>query len=120
MSKTVNELVIPTAFDIYFEDIMSCNQEETDTRLILDIFEAFRNGYKKLSMESSDTDTVIIALYHFFDLDIIEVWTKYGVGQQKRWPPIHEYANSLEKEICRVLTFRYRITGSDTVSAFSC
>ena len=35
---TVNEKVISNGFDIDFEDIMPCNQEEADTRLILHVF----------------------------------------------------------------------------------
>ena len=39
---TVNEKVISNGFDIDFEDIMPCNQEEADTRLILHVFDGCR------------------------------------------------------------------------------
>ena len=44
---------------------------------------------------------------------------KYGVGQHKRWPPIHEYAKCLGEEICRALPFWYAISVCDTVPTFS-
>ena len=61
----------------------------------------------------------VFALYHFYGLDVNELWMEYGVGQHKRWPPIHEYAKCLEEEICRALPFWYAISGCDTVSTFS-
>ena len=90
---TVNEKVISNGFDIDFENIMPCNQEKAGTRLILHVFDGCRKGYKKLTIVSSDTDIVVIALYHFYDLDVNELWIEYGVGQHKRWLPIHEYGN---------------------------
>ena len=116
---TVNEKVIFNGFDIDFENIMPCNQEEADTRLILHVFDGCRKGYKKLTIVGSDTDIVVIALYHFYDLDVNELWIEYGVSKNKRWLPIHEYAKCLGEEICRALPFWYVITGCDTVSAFS-
>ena len=98
---------------------MPCNQEEADARLILHVFNGCRKGYKKLTIVGSDTDTVVIALYYFYDLDVNELWTEYDVGQHKSWLPIHEYAKCLGEEICRVLQFWYAITGCETVFVFS-
>ena len=44
---------------------------------------------------------------------------KFGVGEHKRWLPIHEYAESLGEETCRALTFWYEFRGYDTESIFS-
>ena len=101
-----------------------CNQEGVDPTLFLfyprlNISDGCRNGYKKLTIVGSDTDTVVIALYHFYNFDVNELWTEYSVAQHKRWLPIHEYAKCLGEEIYRALPFWYGITGCDTVSAFS-
>ena len=72
---------------------MPCNQKKAD------IFDSCRKGYKKLTIVGSNTDIVVIALYHFYDLDVKELWIEYGIGQHKRWPPIHEYAKCLGEEI---------------------
>ena len=116
---TVNEKVISNSFDVDFEDIMPCNQEEADTRLFLHVFDGYRKGYKKLTIVGSDTDIVVIAFFHFYNLDVNELWVEYSVGHHKRWLPIHEYANCLGEQTCRALPFWYAITGCDTVSAFS-
>ena len=116
---TVNEKVISNSFDINFKDIMPCNQEEADTRLVFYVFDGCNNSHKKLTIVGSDTDIAVVAFYHFYDLDVNELWVVYGVGQHKRQLPIHEYAKSFGEEICRALPFWYTITGCDTVSAFS-
>ena len=59
------------------------NQEEAGSRLILHVFDRCRKGYKKLTIIGSDTDIVVIALYHFYDLDVNEIWDEYGVCQHK-------------------------------------
>ena len=66
-----------------------------------------------------DTDVVVIALFHFYDLDLEELRIEIGVGQHKRWLPIHIYANRLGEEICRALPFWFAVTGCDTVSMFA-
>lgn len=53
---------------------MTCNQEKADTRL---------KGFEKVRIILADTDVVavvIIALYHYFDLQIGEFWMESGVG----------------------------------------
>lgn len=54
---------------------MPCNQEKADTRL---------KGFEKVRIILVDTDVVvvvvIIALYHYFDLQIGELWVESGVG----------------------------------------
>ena len=57
-----------------------------------------RKGYKKLTILCSDTDIAVFSLYHFYDLDANELWMEYGVGQHKRWLPIHEYPKCLGKK----------------------
>ena len=116
---TVYEKMLSNCFDIDFEKIMPCNHKKADTRLILHVFDACRKSYKKLTTACSDTDIAVIALYHFYDLDVNELWIEYCVGQHKRWEPIHEYAKCLWEEICRALPFLFAITGCDIVTAFN-
>ena len=56
--------------DLNFEDIMSCYQEEADTRLILHVHDRCRKSYKKLTIVGSDIDIVIAALFHLYDLNV--------------------------------------------------
>ena len=80
---------------------MSCNQEEADIRLILHFFDRCRKGHKKLIIVGSNKDIVVISLYHFYDLDVNELWAEYSIGQHKSKLPIHKYAKCLGEEICR-------------------
>ena len=116
---TAGDKVISNGFDVDFSNIMPCNHEEADTRLILHVFDWIKKGYKKITIVTVDTDVVVIALYHFYDLNIEELWIEYGTGQHKRWLPIHNYAHTLGEETCRALPFWFTITGCDTVSMFS-
>jgi len=49
-----------------------CNHEEADTRMFVHI------------KDGVDTDVVIIALYHFFSLNIEELWIEFGTGKYRR------------------------------------
>ncbi len=63
-----------------------------------------------------DTDVVVIALNHFSNLNIEELWVEIGINQHRRWLPIRIYARILTDEICKALPFWFSITGCDTVS----
>ena len=45
---TIKGKVISNGLDIDFEDIMPCNQEESDTRFILHIFNRFKKARQKI------------------------------------------------------------------------
>ena len=99
--------------------LQPCNHEEADTRLLLHVYDASLKGLRKISIVTVDTDVVVIALYHFFSLNVEELWIEIGVGQYRRWLPIHLYANMLKEEVCRALPFWFTLTGCDTTSMFS-
>jgi hypothetical protein len=42
-----------------------------------------------------------------------------GVGQHRRWLPIHGYASILNEDVCKALPFWFTFTGCDTVSMFA-
>ena len=98
---------------------LTCNHEEADTRLFLHAKDASNKGIKKVTIVTVDTDVVIIALYHYFDINLEELWIEIGVGKNKRWLLIHQYAKNLGESICRALPFWFTFTGCDTVSSFS-
>ena len=74
--------------------------------------------YKNILIIIVDTDVVIIALCHFFSLSLSELWVEFGVGQNRKYLPIHKITYSLGEETCRALTMRLMLTGCDTVSIF--
>ena len=101
------------------DELFPCNHEEADTRIFLHAKNASDNGIRKLSIVTVDTDVVAVALYHFLSLNLDKLWIENGVGQNRRYLPIHTYAAVLKEENCRALLFWYAVTGCDTVSTFA-
>ena len=116
---TVNDQVLSNKSSCDKAFISKCNHEEADTRVLLHVFDVVSKGIKKVKIYTVDTDVVVIALYHYFSLDIDEFWIEFGVGKNRRFLPIHLYAEAMGEELCRGLPFWYCLTGCDTVSMFS-
>ena len=53
-----------------------------------------RKDSTKVSIITVDTDCAVIALYHYLDLQIDELWVEFGVREHKRWLPIHDTLRS--------------------------
>ena len=99
---------------------MNLSRVEANTRIFLHAKKASYNGIRKLSIVTVDTDVVVVALYHFFfSLNLDELWIEIGVGQNRRYLPIHTYAAVLKEENCRALLFWYVVMGCDSVSTFA-
>ena len=115
---TVEDKVISNA-GVDKSNIEPCNHEEADTRLLLHVLDGARSGIKKISILTVDTDVVVIALRHFFSLNIEELWIEFGVGKSRRFIPVHRYAAMMGNNWCKSLTFWHALTGCDTVSSFN-
>ena len=61
---------------------------------------------------------MIIALCHFFSLSLNELWVEFGVGQNRKYLPIHKITNSLGEETCRALPMWFTLTGCDAFIHF--
>ena len=96
-----------------------CNHEEADTRVLLHVKDGSLKNIKKISILTVDTDVVVIAIHHFPNLDLEELWIEFGCGKSRRYLPIHQYVQALSRSICSALPLWYSITGCDTVSTFS-
>ena len=115
---SLNNHVLTNTESFNASQVSHCNHEEADTRVILHAFDGAK-GMKKIKIVTVDTDVVVIALYHFFSLSIEEFWIEFGVGKNRKFYPIPQYAEYIEEEICRGLPFWFCFTGCDTVSMFS-
>ena len=98
--------------------IDSSNREEADTRVTLHAVDGSQT-YKNILIINVDTDVVIIALSHFFPLNLNELWVEFGVGQNRKYLPIHKIAYSLREETCRALPMWFTLAGCNTISIFS-
>ena len=64
-------------------NIEPCNHEEADTRLLLHVLDGANSGIKKVSIITVDTDVVVIALRHFFTLNLQELWLNLKLTNTK-------------------------------------
>ena len=111
------DILCPPAFDKV--GLALCNHEEADTRLILHIAHAARQGCKNIQIRTVDTDVVVLALAYFQKLGITRLWIAFGNGKHYRILAIHDIAQSLGQQMCEGMPFFHAFTGCDTVSSFS-
>ena len=83
------EEVLSNNLDADLSALQPCNHEQADMRLFLQALDASNSGFKRLLIV--DTDIVVLALCHFFSLDLQELWIETGTGKNRRWLPIHLY-----------------------------
>ena len=99
--------------------LQPCNHKEADTRLLLHALDTSKSGFKRFLIVTVDTDVVVLALCHFFNLDLQELLIEIGIGKNRRWLPIHLYTERLHHEMCQALPFWFALTGCDSASMFA-
>ena len=95
-----------------------CTHEEADTRILLHVEDAVKQGYTKVSVRTVDTDVVVLAVTAAQRLNIDELRVAFATGRSFRFLAAHEIANTLGPNRCRALPFFHAFTGCDTVSSF--
>lgn len=98
--------------------LMPCTHEEADTRMLLHVSHAARNGVQKVMIKTVDTDVLVIAVSQWHLFQLAELWIAIGVGIKWRFIAVHDLANSLGTDHCRALPFFHALTGCDTTSSF--
>ena len=61
-----------------------CNHEEANTRLLLHALNALKSRFRRLLIVAVDTNIVVLALRHFFDLDLQELWIEIGTRKNQK------------------------------------
>ena len=95
-----------------------CTHEEADTRMLLHVEDAMKQGYTKVSIRTVDTDVVVLAVTAAERLSIDQLWVAFGTGKSFRFLAAHEMAQALGPNKCRGLPAFHAFTGCDTVSSF--
>lgn len=91
----------------------------TDSRMLLHIAHAARNGPHKIMIQTVDTDVVVIAVAVAQTLQPDdELWLAFGTGKSFRYLAAHEIAAGLGPEKACALPAFHALTGYDTVSSF--
>lgn len=95
-----------------------CSHEEADSRMMIHALDASLNGFRRIKIQSNDTDVVVLAVSIAPLLPLDELWISYGSSKQVRNLPAHAIATSLGREKTCVLPMFHALTGCDTVSFF--
>ena len=95
-----------------------CTHEEADTRILLHLEDAVKEGYTKVSVRTVDTDVLVLAVTAAQRLSITELWVGFGNGKNFRLLAAHEMARALGPDRCMVLPMFHAFTGCDTISSF--
>ena len=132
VSKNESQLIITTKKetamanqDINLTPLFPCHQEEADTRIMLHLKNASKDGHTKAYVRTVDTDVVILAISFFQQLGLEELWVGFGTGPTYKDIPVHELSKTIlvtshrPKTIqIQSLLFFHAFTGSDVTSAF--
>ena len=102
---------------------LSCEQhEEADTRIMAHLaYCADTLGYKRAVIACTDTDIIMLAMYHFCFLPLEQLW----IQKNDSFLPIHELVQALSekcekpaKQGANSLLCAYVLSGCDTTSYF--
>ena len=99
-------------------DLAPCTHEEADTRILLHLEDAVKQGYNKVSIRTVDTDVVVLAVALAQRLNIAKLWIAFGAGKNFRYLPAHEMADALGPDRYVALPMFHAFTGCDMVSCF--
>ena len=103
-------------------DMMDCNHEEADTRIIVHILHALHQGMNTFKVRTVDTDVVVILLGAFFELSqaqpLVDIWIAFGTSKNYRFYNINTMCNILGELKSRAIPVFHSLTGSDTTSFF--
>ena len=95
---------------------LACDHEEADTRLIAHGCQAMRSGYKRMIVECSDTDVLLLLIFHFGSED---VWMRAGTRADRKYYNVSQIAGRLPTQVRRNILGFHSFTGCDVTSSFT-
>ena len=96
-----------------------CNHEKGDCRALLHCESMSKEGVNQSMTFIVDTNVVVIATLVISELNLLELWIKFGKPANRKYLPIHEIVKSLGPERAACLTLFCSLTGYDEVLFFS-
>lgn len=84
-TKNSDCISVPPGADL--SEVMPCSHEEADTRMMLHVADAAREGHRNIMMRSSDSDVVNNAVRTYVKLGqlINQLWVALGAGRTLRY-----------------------------------
>ena len=98
--------------------ILSSNQEETDTRVILYIGYAAKSGFENVVIRSPDSDIFFILLHFSNQFPTLTIYFDTGSGKHRQIINISDTATNFGQNYCTALLGMHIFTGEDCASAF--
>ena len=104
------------------EDMLDCNHEEADSRILVHVQDAFAHGAKSVEVRTVDTDVVVILIGKYHCLQIVQpkadIWVAFGMGKKFRYYSINRICSSLGQQKSQAMPMYHAFTGCDTTSSF--
>ena len=103
--------------------MQNCNHEEADTRNVVHVLHALKQGEQTICVRTVDTDVVVILAGTFQDLvatqPLADIWVAFGMGKNCRFYHINAICESLGEPQSRALPVFHAFSVSDTTSAIN-
>ena len=97
--------------DVKLVPCLQCTHEEADQRLLLHVlFTAYQVDVDRTVIYCSDTDVVCLAVHYASSRNLQNVW----IQREGNYLPVHEMAQRLDGNLCKMLPFLHSIGGRDT------
>ena len=69
--------------------LQPCNYSESDTRILLHLAHAAKQGHTTAYVRTMDSDVVVLTIRFFESLSLSELWVGFGTGKIYSDIPIH-------------------------------
>ena len=92
-----------------------CIQDEADGRMLLHAAHSYKHGHKKILIQATDTDIVVLAVRTAAILHECEIWVAFGHGKTFRYISAHSIAAALGTERSRWLLFLHAFSGCESL-----
>ena len=115
--STFEDEVLGSSNSVVSSVVNACSHEEADTRMFVHVNEIAQRGHSNVMVRTVDTDVVAIA--HFLDIGLQELWIAFGTGKNFRYVPIQEIVTTLGPEKYVAISYFHAFTGCVDVSFFA-
>ena len=85
--------------------------------MMLHLQHVAEQGNNKAYVRTVDTDVVVQAIYHFNQLNMSEIWIRFGSGRTFKEIPIHLISRQLGPQRCEALLLFHAFTECDVTSS---
>ena len=91
----------------------NCDHEEADTRVVVHVLHAAERGYDRIVIRTSDTDIIVIMLFHLLNFQTrypnIKLFVSFGVEKYFQILDLTKIFDRLGSMRCKALSFFHTI-----------